>query len=230
MLPIFLLTSLFAQAQGVDYNKIISPAGNSSADFGEKLVWLAWNNHPSNKTVQANVVVAKQELQLARWSWLERITVSGNLNEFTITGGPNEETRNRALFFPRYNVGISLSPSMIFSIPAEKRRAQEMLNVANFNVNEQKLLMRKEVLQRYQDYLMTKQMLEMETKLTESTTTAFQLTEERFKRGQVMLEAYNEAASTYMGQQRQRLSAETNYIKAKLELEALIGMRLEDVR
>ncbi len=230
MLPLFLLGPYFVHAQSVDYNKIIPLSSNANADFGEKLVWLAWNNHPSNKSVQANVGVARQELQLARWSWLERITVSGNLNEFTITGGPTDATRDRALFFPRYNVGISLTPAMIFTIPAEKRRAQEMLNVAEFNVNEQKLLMRKQVLQAYQDYLMTKQIFEMETKLLETTTTAFQLTEERFKRGQVMLEAYNEAAGGYMAQQRQRLGAETSYVKAKLELEALIGLRLEDVK
>ena len=86
------------------------------------------------------------------------------------------------------------------------------------------------MLQLYQDYLMSKQILEMETNILESATSEFQLKEERFKRGQVMLEDYNASAREYMAQQRQKLQAETNYVKSKLELEALIGVHLEDVR
>lgn len=77
---------------------------------------------------------------------------------------------------------------------------------------------------------MHKQILEMESNMLESVKTEFQIKEDRFKKGHVMLVDYNESASLYMAQQRQKLQAETNYISAKLELESLIGMRLEDVR
>lgn len=230
LLPLFLVSPFFVHAQEVDYQKIIPPATSPSEDFSEKLVRLAWNNNPANKAVQANVAIAEDDVTLARWQWLERITISGNVNEFTLTGGPNEETRNRALFYPRYNIGINLSPGMIIQIPAKTRQAKQSLTIANYNVNEQKLQTRKVVLQLYQDYLLTKQVLEMETRMVESSTSGFQITEERFKRGQIALETYNLAASEHIGQQRQRLQAESNYIKAKVELESILGVRIEDVR
>ena len=66
--------------------------------------------------------------------------------------------------------------------------------------------------------------------MLEGATTEFEIKEERFKRGQIVLDDYNKSASTYMAQQRAKLQAETNYIKSKLELEALVGMRLEEIR
>ena len=131
LLPIFILTPFFAGAQEVDYNKVIPPGTSPNADFSEKLVRLAWVNYPANKAVQANVKIAEQELTMARWKWLDRITISGNVNEFTLTGGPNEETRARAMFYPRYNIGITLSPGMLVTIPAETKRARENLHIAN---------------------------------------------------------------------------------------------------
>lgn len=229
LFPLLLLPTFFVVAQEVDYLKIIPPAGTTT-DFAEKLVRLSWVNYPGNKAVEANIDIAEQELVIARWSWLNRITVSGNLNEFTLTGGGPSEIGGRAILYPRYNIGITLSPGMIFQLPAETKRAKESLNIAQYNVNEQKLLVRKAVLQRYQEYLMHKQILEMESNMLESVKTEFQIKEDRFKKGHVMLVDYNESASLYMAQQRQKLQAETNYISAKLELESLIGMRLEDVR
>lgn len=230
LLTLFLVTPFFVQAQEVDYQKIIPPVTSPSEDFSEKLVRLAWNNNPANKAIQANVAIAEDNVTLARWQWLERINISGNVNEFTLTGGPNEETRNRALFYPRYNIGISLSPGMIVQIPAKTRQAKQALTIANYNVNEQKLQTRKLVLQLYQDFLLSKQILEMETRMSESSTSGFQITEERFKRGQVMLEDYNQAAAAHIAQQRQRLVAESTYIRAKLELESLLGVKIEEVK
>lgn len=230
LLSLFLIPVYSIHAQEVDYQKIIPPATSPTADLSEKLVLLAWNNNPTNKAVQANVSIAEDNVMIARWAWLDRISIAGNVNEFTLTGGPTEETRNRALFYPRYNIGISLTPGMLVTLPAKTRQAKKSLAIAEYSVDEQKLATRKVVLQLYQDYLLTKQILEMETKMLESSSTEFQIKEERFKRGQVMLEEYNQAAADYVSMQRQRLQAESNYIKAKLELEAMIGVKIEDVR
>lgn len=230
LLSLFLVTSFVVRAQDVDYQKIIPSAVSPNADFSEKLVRLAWVNNPTNKAIQANVAIAEDNVTIARWSWLDRIVIAGNVNEFTLAGSSNEQVAARAQFFPRYNIGVSLSPGMLVQIPAKTRQAKESLTIAQYNVNEQKLQTRKLVLQLYQDYLLTKQIFEMETKMQESATSGFQIQEERFKRGQITLEEYNESAAAYVGQQRQRLQAESTYIKAKLELESLIGMPIENVR
>jgi outer membrane protein TolC len=229
LLPLFLLPLFFAAAQEVDYNRVIKPAAQANQDVAEKLVRLAWENYPRNKAVQAQVQIAEYDVTKMRWDWLNRITATGNLNEFTLGGGQTPEIRARAAFFPRYNFSISVSPGMLISMPAETRKAKETLKIAQHNVNEQKLMMRNMVLQLYQDYLMTKELLDLETRALETVTTEFELQEERFRQGKIMLEEYTGSANTYLGQQRQRLQAESAFIKSKYSLEELIGLPLEEV-
>lgn len=229
MLLPFLLSSIFyAEAQQVDYNKIIPTAASANAEFGEKLVRLSWQNLPSNIATYSNIKIAENDLTMARWSWLDRLNFSSNLNEYTI--GAKQMADGRQPFWPRYNFNISFSPALLFKVPLDIKNAKENLKLSQLSMDEQKIQIRNEVLQRYQEYLMQKEILEMESRMLESATTEFELKEERFKRGQLLLDEYNEAARGYMGQQRQKLAAETSYIKAKLELESLIGVRLEDVR
>jgi hypothetical protein len=64
---------LTAQAQSIDYNKIILPDRVVTKNFEERLVQLAWKNHPSNRVVDQNVEIAQKEKAVARWRWLDDI-------------------------------------------------------------------------------------------------------------------------------------------------------------
>ena len=46
MLILLLVISTPLLAQNVDYNKIILPEGSQGSEFEERLVQLAWRNHP----------------------------------------------------------------------------------------------------------------------------------------------------------------------------------------
>src|SRR5699024_1037153 len=96
----------FAHAQQVDYDRIIPPTYLPELAFQEKLVFLAWQNHPSNQALHHEYKIAEKNKVKANWAWLDIFTASYNLNEFTIN--PTEETRDRALFYPRYNFGARL--------------------------------------------------------------------------------------------------------------------------
>ena len=230
LLPLFLVAFFFASAQEVDYNKIILPSAQANVDFAEKLVLLAWENYPRNKAIQAQVAVAAEEVKIRRWDWLNRIQVTGNMNEYTITGQEVVPGTGRNLFYPRYNFSISLSPGMLIAMPAATRQAKENLKIAKYAVDEQMLLMRNTVMQLYQDYLLSKELLELETRAMESSTTQFELQEERFKQGKVLLEDYTATVDIHLAQQRALLQAKANYMKAELALEELIGLQLESVR
>ncbi|HNT50844.1 MAG TPA: hypothetical protein PKK67_09670, partial [Cyclobacteriaceae bacterium] len=60
-----LLSSHLMLAQSVDYNKIILPGNVTNIEFEEKLVQLAWKNHPSNQLLYNNLQVAKHETKIA---------------------------------------------------------------------------------------------------------------------------------------------------------------------
>ena len=81
---VLLLSSTLSFSQNVDYNSIILPDGIEDISMDEKLVRLAWKNYPANEAAQHEVLKAKHNIGVAGSSWLNLVTISGNLNEFNI--------------------------------------------------------------------------------------------------------------------------------------------------
>jgi outer membrane protein TolC len=217
-----------AFAQNVDYNKIILPDYTKSVDFGEKLVQIAWKNHPSNEAIRRTVNIATTDVRQSTTAWLDIVRATGNLNEFTIN--PEADLRNRAAYWPKYNISASISLGQFFSIPYNTKRAKEQLLVAQANVNNQKLVVRNSVLKAYNEYLLREKMFKVQSQLQMDNETSHKLIEQRFKNGETNFETYAASLSNYSQMTVNQLEAERNYRNAKLDLEQLIGMRLEDVR
>ena len=217
-------------AQNIDYDKIILPESVSEADFGEKLVQLAWQNNPANQELIEKKKAAKYEVDLAKWSWLRTITASGNLNEYTINPEKAQE-QNPAFtpFFPRYNFGLSLSLGTIFLTPIETRVAKSNYHVADELINQQKLALRAEVLTRYQDYLMNQKLFDIQNEVTEDEYSEFLLMEQDFKVGEVTLDNYKESLNRYNAELIKRITLERDLKVAKIALEEMIGVKLEDI-
>lgn len=224
---LFCLFGIFAaRSQNVDYNRIILPEGVRDIEFEEKLVQLAWKNHPSNKVVYNNLNVARYETKAASAEWLNTVRVSGNLNEFNIDASDNV----RSQFFPRYNIGVIIPLGIFVSTPAYVKRGKEMEEIAAHNINSQKLAIRATVLKLYNEYLMYKDVFSIRTQELEETSTSFQVLEQRFKAGQEVYERYT-AGLTLVNQVKiARVEAQTNFMNSKLSLEEYIGVKLEDVK
>ena len=149
LITIFLLISVPLFGQNIDYNKIILPEGSQSSDFEEKLVQLAWRNHPSNEVLRREVNIASYNVKQSNVAWLENIRVSGNVNEFTLN--KQADTYGRADFFPLYNVGASISLGAFITIPYNIKKNREALVISTETVNAQKLLVRNNVLKLYNE-------------------------------------------------------------------------------
>jgi outer membrane protein TolC len=213
-------------AQQVDYNKVILPETVKTEDFGEKLVQLAWKNMPSNAVLQTTKEVAELRVTQAKWSWLDQIRATGNLNEFTINPDANPNGNN---FFPRYNFGVAIPLGIFISTPTESRIAMKQLKVSEYQINQQKLTVRKSVLTAYQNYLMFDEILKIKTDLVEDEYANLLVMEEKFQKGEVTLEQYKAVSRTYNLEVEEKIQTNNRLQNAKLELEMLIGMRLEDV-
>ena len=130
-LPLLLLVSasLLVKAQSVDYNKIIVTEQISAISFEERLVQLAWRNHPSNRVVTQKVEFAQSLRAKARWSWLDNIFVEGNYNEFTGDGDVDDLAR---AFYPRYNVGVRLPLSIFVQAPLSAQAANDQVLISEY--------------------------------------------------------------------------------------------------
>ncbi len=225
---LFLPTLLMGQ--NVDYNKIILPSGAKEIQFSEKLVQLAWANNPDNQILLHQVKVSEYGEKLAKRNFLNQVSATGNLNEFNVnpqvdavTGTPLPN------FFPKYNFAATLNLGNIFSDPIKVKRAKEETAIALQNVNSRKITMRAEVLRRYQNYLTSKELLKVQTDAFEDASASFSLAEQKFKNGETKIVDFNSALENFNGRKSQKLIAERDFNISKIDIEELIGVRLEDV-
>ena len=228
MLILLLVISTPLVAQNVDYNKIILPEGSQGSEFEERLVQLAWRNHPSNEAIRREVNVASYDVKLSNASWLENIRITGNMNEFTINKAA--DPFGRAAFFPKYNIGASISLGTFLTTPYTIKKSKEILVISQANVNTQKLTVRNTVLKLYNEFQMRERIYKLHSQALLDNETSHKLAEQRFRRGEITFETYSLSLSSYNDVMVAQLQSERDYKNAKLDLEQWIGMRLEDVR
>jgi len=221
-LNIIVLFSVYGQQ--IDYAKIIVDENNINDDIREKLVQLAWKNHPMNQLIIKDYEIAKITLTQTRWSWLDQFGVQGNINEFTINPNPDIN-----LFYPRYNFGVTIPLGILVTLPTSTKVANKELEKADLEIKQQMLITRNQVLKAYQNYLMYEQIYTLRSNIAEEEYANFLIIEEEFENGEVTLEKYREANNGYIIELEKRINAKNQLENAKLDLEMLIGVKFEDV-
>jgi outer membrane protein TolC len=224
LILILSLSAISAYCQEIDYNKIIIPAETNVSDFSEKLVQLAWNNHPSNQIILKDYEIAKVSLSQAKWTWMDQISASGNLNEFTLNPDQNLNT-----FFPRYNFGVTIPLGIFLNVPTNTKIAQRELEKVDLEIKQQKLLLRNQVLKAYQNFLMYEQILKLKSELLEDERSTYLTVEAKFENGEISLTDYKDALKDFNAELEEHIKAKNSYENAKLELELYIGLNLEEI-
>lgn len=224
----FLMMTTVSFGQAIDYNKIILPAGAQSIDFAEKLVQLAWKNNPDNEVYRREVNVAMYEVKKSSVEWGEIVSFQGNVNEFVLN--PGSDVLSRAMFFPKYNIRAEVTLGMLFRIPYNVKQNRERVVIAQSQLNSQKLALRNQVLRSYNEYIMREKIYKIQNQLALDSETSYKLVEQKFKNGEITFETYSTSLSSFSQIQLSQLESEKEYKNAKLDLEQLIGMKLEDVR
>lgn len=225
LIAIFMLTSVcLAYGQSVDYNKIILPEDEASISFEEKLVRLAWKNYPINETYYRQIKISHKQVHLARWSWTDNFRVFYNLNDKTIA---NDGTNAGGI--PTVGLGVGVNLGSFISVPGKVKIAKEQEKISEAELKAQKLKIRAEVLQRYNTYKLNQELLKMRAQALEDAHSTYLLITKRFQSGEATLEEYNGMSLSYNNAQEAKLVAENNLATAKILLEEMIGVRVEEV-
>lgn len=215
-----------AYGQSVDFNKVILPENVTASSFEEKLVQLAWRNHPTNKIALKNVEIAAKERNLARWKWLDDIYATGNLNEYTINPAPDAPTN---MFFPRYNFGIRISLGTFVSTPIRSRIESDNIVNSEHEVNERKLIVREQILAGLEKLKQYYKFMKLREQIKEDFLTMYKDAEKKFSLGEVDIEKYRSSVQSYYNQAEEVVEAQANYNSAKIALEALVGVSIVEI-
>ncbi len=221
----FLILPMTVQAQSIDYNKIILPDRVVPNNFEERLVQLAWKNHPSNRVVDQNVEIAQKEKVVARWQWLDNIYANGNVNEYTLHPKPTAIN----VYYPRYNFGVRLSLGNFVTIPAQVSAANGRLANTLLLVNQKKLTVREDVLSNVERLKQFYKFIKIREQIREDFRTMYKDSEKKFSTGDINMEQYRAAVEAYYDQSEQVVEAQASFNGIKIALEALVGLQLTDI-
>lgn len=204
--------------------RLNSDTGRMS-DVRERLVQLALQN-PLYEIADHNVTIAEYNIRLAKTSWLSSISIAGNLNEFSIDP---KAAGNASVYYPRYNFGI-LIPLDIFARSSNNTKiAYEKYMIAQSERNDRFRTIKADILTRYEDYLLAQERLTFQYKITKDAFEAYSKAEIDFKSNLIKIEDLNIFNSKYVDEQIKRLELQRNYNVSKIDIERLIGVKLEDV-
>ena len=109
-------------------------------------------------------------------------------------------------------------------------KSKEKHKIAEAELNMQKLVVRGEVLRRYYNYLLAKELMENQSKLTENSYSSFSIAEQRFKNGEITLQEYNTNLEKYNQEAINQARSDNEFNIAKINLEELLGVGLENIK
>ncbi|HVM89341.1 MAG TPA: TolC family protein [Puia sp.] len=193
----------------------------------ERLVQLALNN-PNYEVNDRLTNVAEYQLRLAKGGWLAAISAQGNLNEFTIEQFTGSSSSNQ-VFYPRYNFGITLPFDIISRNSNNVRIARENYLIAQANKNSKFREIKADVLTKYEDYLLAKQKLELQLEISQDAYNNYQVAVESFRTGSIKVDDLNKSYRIWVTEQVTKLELQRNLNVSKIDLEKIIGVKLDDV-
>jgi len=180
--------------------------------------------NPNYEVVDRNVSKSYYELKKAKGSWFDIFSAQSNVNSITIT--PNNPN---ALLYPKWNVGVAVPFNYFFDKSNSVKIAKENYMISEAQRTEMARRVRAEVLTRYENYLMYKSILDLQIRVSQDAYTLYISKEKDYQDGIILQEDYNKAYSSWAEQQRGKIEAENKYKVAKISLEELIGVPIEQV-
>ncbi|GAB4492540.1 MAG: hypothetical protein OHK0019_14660 [Saprospiraceae bacterium] len=213
-------------AQQTDFDAVVVPVETKARDFSEYLVQLAWLNQPESAIAQEEVKNAQDEAKNTRKEWMRDVQANFNLNEGNLQGADD----NGNVFFPRYNFGIGVN---VFNIASQKNKnnvAKREIKIAEHKVNQRKLEIRAETLQRYALFKLAKEIYKTRTLAEQEANANYLVIQQLYKTDEKTFEEYTTASTAYYAAQEARLKAETDVLLAKISLEEIIGVKWEQVQ
>lgn len=210
----------FAKAQLNSSNLVVQ---DTSTAIEEKLVQLALKGPQIDNTAHLNKI-NQYQLKAAQNIWLNLLAFSVNINEQTLA----KTTTAQSYVYPKYNLGVTVPLGTIFSKTGVKS-AKESVEIGKNNQDLLERSIREQVLTSYKEYVAYSKLIVMQSELVNDVQTQLVQSEEKFRNGSISIEAYNSAQKSNNAEMAVLINLKLQQDLKKLELEKMIGVKLETV-
>lgn len=205
-------------------NNIIRLVVDSTSITEERLVQLALQR-PLYKQLEFQKKISQHELSKAKNAWLDLLSISANYNDQTFAPKSNNQTN---YVYPKYYFGLTIPLGLIFNSSSNIKIANENLSINTLKQEELARSVRAEVLSKYKQYRAYDQLLAIQNQIINDQKAEFLQTEQKFSDGTVTIDVYNAASKAYNTELVNRINIQLQQDLVKLDLEEMIGMKLED--
>jgi outer membrane protein TolC len=207
----------------VTHGQAVSTQALADTVIEERLVRLALQGPEVEKTAHESKI-NEYQLKAAQNTWMNLLTFNINYNEFSFA----KNTTPTAYVYPRYNLGITVPLGTLFSRTGVKS-AQENIEIGKNNAELIKRDLRERVLTAYKEYVALEQLIAIQSELANDVKTQLVQIEEKFRNGTVALDLYSTAQKNNNIETASLVNLRLQRDLKKLELEKIIGVKLETV-
>jgi len=192
----------------------------------EKLVTLALQNVAYDAATR-QVTIAQLNVRKEKNSWFDLLVLNAQFNDQSFKH--TSTVGNVAYVYPKYFYGVAIPIGTILSKGGQVKAAKEQVKMAEDAQIEAALKIRTDVLTKYKSWRVANSLVLMERQVADDIHAAFLQTEKRFNDGSVTIEVYSESSRNYSMEMTKLLNAQLDADVKKLQIEEVIGVRLESV-
>jgi outer membrane protein TolC len=226
-LLVFCVEFSFAQPAGPLYRT--DSSRSFTTGIRERLVQLALQN-PQYEMADHASRAAGYQIKIAKSAYLGLLSAQGNINEFTIN--KNAARVNNVTYpvlYPKYNFSLNVPFDIFARTKNSTKIAEENYYLAEAMKNDKFREVKADVLTRYENYLLAKQLVEYQGKLTQGEYSSLKRAESDFAENLIKLDDLELAQKNYITEQVKSLTLQKDLNLAKIEIERVIGVKIEDV-
>jgi len=211
---VFSLFALNLKAQSI--------RADTSNIIEERLVALALQG-PEAKNLEHQNKIAQYQLKNAQNQWMNLLAISANYNEQSFA-----KTTNTQFVYPRYFFGVTIPLGTILS-KTQVKSAKESVEIGKNNQELLRRSIREEVITKYKEYKAYSQLITIQSELVNDVQAQLAQIEEKFRNGTVTIDTYNAAQKGNNNEMAALINLKLQQEIKKLEIERMIGVKLETV-
>jgi len=192
--------------------------------LSDQLADLVVQKHNRTKVADKQIEAGLYEWKRTKTFWAANITPSFNLNEGNLRA---QDSAFGNLFFPRYNLNLSVPLSTFFSRPKEAKKAKALYEESIVQKDMVVQELRLNIKLAYQNYLSNLYLLALQDAVMKDEQVLLSQVQENFESNKISLEAFTNANKRYNLEVGRRLLLLKDVNASKAQLELLLGMSLE---
>lgn len=192
----------------------------------EKFIQMAKDYYPQRKILNEQELQAKNTLTMTNISYLDLFSANYYYrpDEREALSSMNPYITNGFQFSVNLNLGTYLQK------PYQAKTAKSNIKIAQLEKQILDTSLEKEVKNRYYSYIQQLRELKLKTIEAQDINGTFQSITNRFEKGEITIEEYNTARAAVSAVASTKMQTELNYLRAKDDLEEVIGAKLTDVK